>query len=1017
MARLRIETAPQITVYDESAIFQAASGATANLVEFKNSSNTIVASVSVEGNTVIAGNLALTGNLTVTGTTIASANANTLTGTTLKSTVLNSSLTSVGTLSSLAVSGSATISANVTANNATVSNNLSVGGNLSVTGNIITVNTTTLMVEDNKIIINSTASGVPSENGVIEVERGSSDNVSIRWNETTDAWQLTNDGATFADIQASVTAGAGLSRTANTLNVVSANSSRINVGAGSIDLATVTQTNTTGSAGVSFVQSHSVDAYGRIDGTVTASIRDADTTVKGIALFSAGDFNVSSGEVTIKNSGVDNAQLANSSFTINGTSINLGETSTITANAATLTGTMLPVTVVGSSLTSVGTLTTGVWNGSPVGIAYGGTGQATAPLALTALLPTQTGNSGKYLKTSGSEASWGALTVSDISEITASAAELNILDGATLSTSELNYVDGVTSSIQTQIDAKLATATASSTYETITNVNLKADIASPTFTGVPSAPTANSTTNTTQVATTAFVKSVISDLVGTAAANLDTLGEISDALNDDASYAATIVTALAAKAPLANPTFTGTVAGITKAMVNLTSVDDTSDANKPVSTAQQAALDLKANLANPSLTGVPTAPTAASTTSTVQIATTEFVQQEITALVGGAPGALNTLNELATALGNNSSFSTTVTNSIALKAPIDAPTFTGIVTIPAGALISGYATLANPTFTGTVSGITKSMVGLGNVDNTADAAKPVSADQQAALNLKANIASPTFTGVVTIPMGASISGFATLMSPIFTGVPEAPTAAAATNTTQIATTAFVRAEVAALVGSAGSTLDTLGEIATALGNDANLSATLTTSIGLKANTASPTFTGNVTIPAGANIAGYVTLTGSETLTNKTFTSPVTNSPTLTLANTSSTTDARISWDSTNKKIQVGNGTVSLDFASSNITTNAQAASYTLVLSDKDKMIEISNASANTITIPPNSSVAFPIGTQVRILQTGVGQCTVTAGAGVTVNGTPGLKLRAQWSSVTLVKRATDTWVAIGDLAA
>ena len=994
MARLRIETAPQITVYDESAIFQAASGATANLVEFKNSSNTVVASVSVEGNTVIAGNLALTGNLTVTGTTIASANANTLTGTTLKSTVLNSSLTSVGTLSSLAVSGSATISANVTANNASITNNLSVGGNLSVTGNIITVNTTTLMVEDNKIVINSTASGVPSENGVIEVERGSSDNVSIRWNETTDAWQLTNDGTTFADVQASVTAGAGLSRTANTINVVSANSSRINVGAGNIDLATVTQTNTTGSAGVSFVQSHSVDAYGRIDGTVTASIRDADTTVKGIALFSAGDFSVSSGEVTIKNSGVDNAQLANSSFTINGTSINLGETSTITANAATLTGTMLPVTVVGSSLTSVGTLTTGVWNGSPIGIAYGGTGQATAPLALTALLPTQTSNSGKYLKTSGTEASWGALTVSDISEITASAAELNILDGATLSTSELNYVDGVTSSIQTQLDAKLATATASSTYETITNVNLKADIASPTFTGVPSAPTANTATNTTQVATTAFVKSVISDLVGTAAANLDTLGEISDALNDDANYAATIVTALALKAPLANPTFTGTVAGITKAMVNLTSVDDTSDANKPVSTAQQAALDLKANLANPSLTGVPTAPTAASTTNTVQIATTEFVQQEITALVGGAPGALNTLNELATALGNNASFSTTVTSSIALKAPIDAPTFTG-----------------------TVVGITKSMVGLGNVDNTADAAKPVSADQQAALNLKADIASPTFTGVVTIPANAVISGYATTMSPALSGTPTAPTAAVATNTTQIATTEFVRGEVAALVNSAGATLDTLGEIATALGNDANLSATLTASIGLKANTASPTFTGNVTIPAGANISGYVTLTGSETLTNKTFTSPVTNSPTLTLATSSSTTDARISWDTTNKKLQVGDGTKTVDFVASHIVTNAQVASYTLVLSDKDKMVEISNASANTLTVPPNSSVAFPVGSQIRILQTNSGQCTITAGAGVTVNGTPGLKLRAEWSSATLVKRATDTWVLIGDLAA
>ena len=781
MARLRIETAPQITVYDESAVFQAASGATANLVEFKNSSNTVVASVSVEGNTVIAGNLALTGNLTVTGTTIASANANTLTGTTLKSTVLNSSLTSVGTLSSLAVSGSATISANVTANNASITNNLSVGGNLSVTGNIITVNTTTLMVEDNKIVINSTASGVPSENCVIEVERGSSDNVSIRWNETTDAWQLTNDGTTFADVQTSVTAGAGLSRTANTLNVVSANSSRINVGAGNIDLATVTQTNTTGSAGVSFVQSHSVDAYGRIDGTITASIRDAETTVKGIALFSAADFSVTSGEVTIKNSGVDNAQLANSSFTINGTSINLGETSTITANAGSLTGTMLSTTVVQSSLTSVGTLTAGVWNGSPVGIAYGGTGQATAPLALTALLPTQTSNSGKYLKTSGTEASWGALTVADISEITASAAELNILDGATLSTSELNYLDGATSGIQSQLDSK--------------------------------------------------------------------------------------------------------------------------------------------------------------------------------------------------------------------------------------------APLLSPTFTGTVSGITKTMVGLGSVDNTGDAAKPVSADQQAALNLKANIASPTFTGVVTIPANAIISGYATTMSPTFSGTPTVPTAVTATNTTQIASTEFVQQEITALIGGAPGALNTLNELAAALGNNASFSSTVTSSIALKAPIDAPTFTGNVTIPAGANIAGYVTLTGSETLTNKTFTSPVTNSPTLTLSTSSSTTDARISWDSTNKKLQIGDGSKTLDFIPSHVVTNAQAASYTLVLADKDKMVEISNVSANTLTVPPNSSVAFPIGSQIRVLQTNSGQCTITAGAGVTVNGTPGLKLRAQWSSATLVKRGTDTWVLIGDLAA
>jgi hypothetical protein len=89
----------------------------------------------------------------------------------------------------------------------------------------------------------------------------------------------------------------------------------------------------------------------------------------------------------------------------------------------------------------------------------------------------------------------------------------------------------------------------------------------------------------------------------------------------------------------------------------------------------------------------------------------------------------------------------------------------------------------------------------------------------------------------------------------------------------------------------------------------------------------------------------------------------------------------------------------------------------LILADKDKMVEMFNASANTLTIPLNSSVAFPIGTTVTVLQTSSGQTTIAGTGGVTVNGTPGLKLRAQWSLVTLVKRATDTWVVAGDLTA
>ena len=95
--------------------------------------------------------------------------------------------------------------------------------------------------------------------------------------------------------------------------------------------------------------------------------------------------------------------------------------------------------------------------------------------------------------------------------------------------------------------------------------------------------------------------------------------------------------------------------------------------------------------------------------------------------------------------------------------------------------------------------------------------------------------------------------------------------------------------------------------------------------------------------------------------------------------------------------------------------NEETASYTLVLADAGKIVEMNVASANDLTVPLDSSVAFPVGTNITILQTGAGQTTLVATGGVTINATPGLKLRAQWSSTTLIKRATDIWVAIGDL--
>ena len=99
------------------------------------------------------------------------------------------------------------------------------------------------------------------------------------------------------------------------------------------------------------------------------------------------------------------------------------------------------------------------------------------------------------------------------------------------------------------------------------------------------------------------------------------------------------------------------------------------------------------------------------------------------------------------------------------------------------------------------------------------------------------------------------------------------------------------------------------------------------------------------------------------------------------------------------------------------TINQQTAGYTTVLADRDKLVEVSSASGVTVTIPANSSVAYPVGTSIDILQTGSGQITIAGAGGVTVNATPGLKLRTQWSSATLFKRATDTWVVFGDLSA
>jgi hypothetical protein len=383
-----------------------------------------------------------------------------------------------------------------------------------------------------------------------------------------------------------------------------------------------------------------------------------------------------------------------------------------------------------------------------------------------------------------------------------------------------------------------------------------------------------------------------------------------------------VITQTSLSNTLTNPT-TGYVAigdvGVADGVASLDSNGKIPDSEIPSTIARDSEI--------PSLTGY---------------ATETYVGTAISNLVDAAPATLNTLNELAAALGDDANYASTISTALGLKAPLASPTFTGTVTIPSGASISGFAPLASPTFTGTVAGVTSTHVGLGNVDNTSDANKPVSTATQTALDLKLNLSDPSVDYYIT----NSGSG-------------------------------------AYLVNGVSNGLITFEK-----GKKYRIHVNATGHPFWIQTVSGAYSSGNVYstgITNGGAQAGYILVELPQ------------NAP------------DNLYYACQYHSSMAGSISIQSDNA---ITINAQSSNYTIAPIDAGRLIEMSGGGTLTIT----DSSSFPIGFYVDVLQTTTSQVTI-AGTSFTPDATPGLKLRARWSSATLIKRALDSWVVLGDLSA
>lgn len=353
--------------------------------------------------------------------------------------------------------------------------------------------------------------------------------------------------------------------------------------------------------------------------------------------------------------------------------------------------------------------------------------------------------------------------------------------------------------------------------------------------------------------------------------------------------------------------------------------------------------------------------------------------------------------------------------------------------------------------TGAVT-LVKGDVGLGNVDNTADADKPISTATQTALNAKQatlvsgtniktiNSTSILGSGDIVISGGGGISdgdkGDITVSASgatwtidsgvvtdakLSTGIDAAKIADGTVSNAEFQYLNGVTSAIQTQINAKEATIT--GAATTITGTDLTASRALTSSATGKVEVSAVTSTelgylDGVTSAIQTQLDGkQATITGAATTiddTDLTASRALVSdgSGKVAVSDVTATELGYLDGVTSAVQTQVDSKTAKL------ITTNRQTASYTLVLSDADKLVEMNVATANNLTIPLNSSVAFATGTQILLAQYGAGQTTVVATSGVTIRSNGGkLKLNVQYSGATLIKIDTDEWYLFGDIVA